>query len=243
MANYFIFNGQSSAELGIKIKSKTIYSAGKSDLSLTSIPGRNGDIVSSNGRFTNGTVSYTCFLPAKSIAELSTKTRNVRKWLFVESDKYHWLSDSYDPTFIRKAIFNSKLDITDQVNKIGNFTITFSCHPMRYLQSGLESQTIASGATLFNPYPFNSKPYLKINGNGNGTITIQSENNTKSWTISSISGYIECDSDLMNFYKGTALKNTNVTGTGYPELESGNNTITFSGGITSVEIIPRWWCV
>lgn len=99
MANFFIFNGQSSLELGIKIISKNIYSSGKRDLSLVSIPGRDGDLVNSNNRFANTTVSYTCFLPAKSIEELTTKVRNVKKWLFSEMDSYHKLTDSYDPDF------------------------------------------------------------------------------------------------------------------------------------------------
>ena len=44
----------------------------------------------------------------------------------------------------------------------------------------------------------------------------------------------------MNFYKGTLLKNSDVVGDKFPTLAYGANTITFSGGITSVEIIPRW---
>ena len=243
MSNYFIFNGQSSDELGIKIKSKSIYGSNKPDVTLISIPGRSGDVVSSNNRIANGTVSYVCFLPAKSISELSVKMRNVRKWLYTEPDRYHWLSDSYDPSFLRKAIYNSKLDVTDQANRIGSFTVSFSVHPMRYLEEGLEAVAVSSGDSLFNPYPFTSKPYLKIYGNGAGVLTVQSESNTKSWQIANIDGYVECDSDLMSFYKGSSLKNSNVTGTGYPELEAGENTITFSGGITSIEIIPRWWCV
>ena len=39
----------------------------------------------------------------------------------------------------------------------------------------------------------------------------------------------------------TELKNDMVTGEGFPELLPGNNNISFDGGITSVEIIPRWW--
>ena len=29
----------------------------------------------------------------------------------------------------------------------------------------------------------------------------------------------------------------------FPKLVPGSNTISFSGGITSVEIIPRWWTI
>lgn len=243
MGSYFVFDGQSSEELGLKIKSKSVYGAGKPDVALTAIPGRNGEVVTNNKRIANCAVSYACFAPASGQAELATKMRNVRKWLFSGIGKYCWLSDSYEPGFLRKAVYNSKLDVTDQACRIGSFTVTFSCHPMRYLEEGLASATVPNGGSLFNPYPFASKPYLKITGSGSGTLSIQTEGVTRTWSFSSIDGYVECDSDLMNFYKGTALRNSIVTGSGYPELAPGENVLTYSGGITKVEVAPRWWCV
>ena len=235
-----VFNGTSSDELGVRIISKNVYSSPKYDITLVSIPGRDGEIVSDNGRFPNVTVSYSCFLPAKSIDELAIKIRNVKKWLYSDPGKYHDLSDSFDSQFYRKAIFNSKLDVTDQISKIGVFTITFSCYPFKYAESGDERLILETGDEIFNPYPFNSKPYLKINGSGTGTLRIENETEITSWVISNIDGYVECDSELMNFYKGTLLKNSDVVGDKFPTLAYGANTITFSGGITSVEIIPRW---
>ena len=243
MSNYFVFNGTSSLELGIKIKSKNTYSSGKRDLSLVSIPGRDGDLVNSNKRFVNSTVSYTCFLPAKTIAELSTKIRNVKKWLFVDSDSYHELTDSYDESFSRFAIFNSKLDIADEANRIGTFTITFSCKPFRYLISSLEAEEVTTGSTLYNPFPFTSKPYIKITGNGNISLNISNSKGTKVYQFKNVDGYVECDSELMNCFKATVLKNNDFIADDFPHLEYGDNTITFTGSVTKVEIIPRWWCL
>ena len=66
--NYFIYNGISSKDMGVRISSKNIFSAPKYDLAFQSIPGRDGDLISHNGRFPNLMVSYTFFIPAKSIA-------------------------------------------------------------------------------------------------------------------------------------------------------------------------------
>ena len=60
------------------------------------------------------------------------------------------------------------------------------------------------------------------------------------WRFETLNGYTECDSELMNYYHDTTLKNDKVTGDGFPTFEYGENHIEFSGGITSVEIIPRW---
>ena len=234
--SYFIFNGISSESMGIRIKSKNVYSAPKYDVTLTAIPGRDGELISPNGRFGNVSVSYTCFLPAKSIVELSDKLTKVKNWLYTEPNKYHDLTDSYDVRFMRKALFNSKLDISDECMKIGVFTISFSCKPLRYLASGLTKQTFSGAVVLTNEFNFTAKPYIKINGRGKGTLTI----NNKVWNFEMLNGYTECDSELMNYYHDTTLKNDTVTGDGFPELVHGENRIEFGGGITSIEIIPRW---
>ena len=238
--SYFIYNGTKSSDLGVFIQSKNIYSSPKYDASLISIPGRNGDLISPGGRFGNASVSYTCFVSAKTIEELSDKMTAVKAWLYKEPGEYHDLSDSYDTKFKRSAFFNSKLDIADEAKKIGTFTVTFSCMPQRYL---IESLTIEAHTTSFsvsNPYPLNAKPYIKISGSGNVSFAIQSGGTNRIWNIKDVDGYIECDSELMNFYKGTTPKNDTVTGTGFPTFLPGNNTVSFGGGITSVDIIPRW---
>ena len=227
--------------MGVKISGKNIFSAPKYDLSFQAIPGRDGELINSNNRFPNATVSYTCFIPAKSIQELSEKVTAVKAWLYTEPDRYHTLMDSYDTVFFRKAVFNNKLDIADQVNKIGVFTVNFSCHPYRYSHVGqLLTKHSTSGFVLSNPYPFNAKPYLKLNGSGTGKLTIQTPTKTDVWTFTTLNGYTECDSELMNFYHGANPKNDTVSGEGFPILYPGNNTISFDGGITSIEVRPRW---
>lgn len=238
--SYFTFNNISSESLGVHIQSKNVYSAPKFDVTLTAIPGRNGDLINPNGRFANVNISYTCFVAAKSIAELSSKITAIKNWLYTEPDKYHALTDSFDSGFKRYAVFNSKLDISDEINKIGVFTVSFSCKPYRYLLSGETRETHTTSFSLINPYQFIAKPYLKIYGTGTGQLVFQNSGVNKVWNFTSLDGYIECDSELMNFYKGTVLKNNLVSGPSFPELGVGNTTISFSGGITKVDIIPRW---
>ena len=229
MANFFIFNGQSSLELGIRIKDKNIFSAPKYDMSLVSVPGRNGDLVNSNKRFNNAIVSYTCFVPAKSITELSTKLRNIKKWLYEDVDSYHELTDSYEPDFMRYAIFNSKLDISDTANKIGTFTIQFSCHPFKYLISSMEEIDLERGMTVYNPYPFPAKPLIRLMGDqvNRFQFSIANSKGTKQWTVEPFIGAIKIDSELMTCFYETVLMNETVSGDGFPVLEPGLNTINF----------------
>ena len=238
--NYFNFNGHSSTEFDIRIQKKNVYSGPKRDVTLTSIPGRNGDIVYSNKRYSNVNVSYTCFVIAKSKEELESKITDIKNWLYKEADSYHDLIDSYNQDFKRIAIFNNKLDITDEVSKIGTFTITFSCKPLRYLLRGLEVLSFTGNAELTNPYITSSKPYIKIYGNGDGRLILQNSEGNHIWNITDIDEYIEFDSELMSAFKDTILQNTLVSGEGFPELVEGLNTLSFDGDITRIDIIPRW---
>lgn len=346
--NYFEYNGVKSSAMGLRIKSKNVYSSPKFDSQFVSVPGRNGDLIVSNNRYENIQVSYNVFLPAKSIDELSEKLQKVKSLLYSQPTGYLTLTDSYDKKFFRKAVFASSLDIEDEFNKIGVFTISFNCKPFKYSFDGnlphsikgttnrnlifcrmdgsnsvnswdnrwnqtadltisdndnlfvmnnnswsegywdrySPSQTNTvylkvnenwkkdnarfavytfgeggehwysmtnvdgdiysavlpspSYTTLENPYQFESKPYIRVFGNGDGSLAIESQNGRQQWDFKSIDEYLEIDSEQMNFYKDTVLKNDTVTGSGFPTLAPGENKFILGGGVTSLSVFPRW---
>lgn len=241
--NYFEYKGIRSSDMGLRIESKNVFSGPEYEVDFLSIPGRDGDLIAGSGRFPNVQVTYSVFIPAKTISELSQKITAVKAWLYSGLNSYHTLSDTYDTTFFRHAVFAGKLDIEDELNRIGIFTISFSCKPFRYDAAGTESITLATGDVLLNPYPFSSKPILRIEGSRKGVLTIQSEGSNATWNFTAIDEYIEVDSEQMNFYKDAEPKNDTVSGDGFPLLYPGENTVTFSGGITAVSVIPRWCCL
>ena len=123
--------------------------------------------------------------------------------------------------------------------------MTFNCKPFKYSYEG--QQTIAAdGANLSvtNPYAFVSKPYIKLYGSGAVTLSVQPESQgMTAWTISGIDEYIEIDSELMNCYKGTVLKNDILSGEVFPVLKPGTTTIACAGNVQRIEVIPRWCCL
>lgn len=239
--NSFTYNGVNSYDMGLRIESKNVFSAPNYDQKFQSIPGRDGDLLLPNGRFPNVQVTYSVFLPAKTLAQLQEKITAVKAWLYTEPDRYHELRDSYDTGTFRRAVINNALDIEDQLNKIGVFTVSFSCMPFKYLDSGQETITLTnSSTTLMNPTAFAAKPLLRVNGSGEGRISIQNSGGNMHWDITDIDGYVEIDSEQMNCYKGVEPKNDCVEGNGFPILRPGANKIIFAGDITSVTITPRW---
>lgn len=50
------------------------------------------------------------------------------------------------------------------------------------------------------------------------------------------------DSEVQNAYDGTTNKNNSISiSGGFPVLEHGESLISYGGGITAVNITPRWW--
>ena len=87
-----------------------------------------------------------------------------------------------------------------------------------------------------NPTQWPSKPRLEITMSGAGTLTV----NGKTWSIGAYTGTLICDSEIMDWYDAGALKNSLVSGDGFPEFQPGENVITYTGGITKVVATPRW---
>ena len=244
---YFTYNGRSSADFGLHIERKDVFSAPSYDAEFISIPGRSGDIINPNRRFANIKVTYTVFLARKNIAALAAVLRDIKGWLYSEPDRYHEITDSYDAEYFRYGVISGNLDIEEQLNKIGCFTVTFNCKPFKYSFAG--QKTISMNITGFpvnNPTAFDSKPYIKLYSSSSTPITLVVQakgQETLTWNISSIDKYIEIDSEKMTCFKDTVLKNDTITGEGFPIFKPGITNIICNGPVNRVEIIPRWCCL
>ena len=241
---YFTYNGRSSADFGLHIEEKDVFSAPEYDAEFISIPGRSGDIINPNRRFANIKVTYTVFLARKNAAALASVLRDIKGWLYSEPDRYHEITDSYDAEYFRYGVISGNLDIEEQLNKVGSFTVTFNCKPYKYSFAGQQMVSVDSTSiSVTNPTAFESRPYIKLYGSEAVTLNISSGSSTTSWTISAINEYIEIDSELMNCFKGTVLKNDAVKGTEFPVFKPGVCTINCTGDVTRIEVIPRWCCL
>lgn len=147
--SYFTYNGRSSAEFGLHIEKKDVFSAPEYDAEFISIPGRSGDIINPNRQFSNIKVTYTVFLARKNIAALAAVLRDIKGWLYSEPDRYHEITDSYDAEYFRYGVISGNLDIEEQLNKVGSFTVTFNCKPYKYSFAGQETVS-ANAHELWN---------------------------------------------------------------------------------------------
>ncbi len=234
--HYFNFNGVSSLEYDLFIRSKGTYNAPERDVTYQSIPGKNGDLLIDNGRYKNISIPYKVALLPASHADIAERSRKIKRWL-LGSVGYYRLSDSYDDRYFRLAAHTTALEIEEVLPRYGEMELNFNCKPQRYSFDGQRSRKITAPTTLINPERFASYPYIKITGSGNISLHI----NNDTFSFVGVDGYIEIDSELMNAYKGTVSQNNKMTAASFPTLAADENLIQWTGNVTSVEIAPKWW--
>lgn len=238
---YFLLNGESSLDCGIIIESKNIYGAPERDFSRVEVPGRNGDLLLDNGRFRNREVSYTCTIKPQAGQTLSDAAKAIKVRLLKDGIAYRTLSDSYEPDYFRMASYNAALDVEQWAIILGRAEIVFDCEPERYSFAGQNPVTLDAPGSITNPEAFAALPLIKVNGSGAGNLYV----GDAIITIAAIDGHIAIDSKAMNAYKDTTNQNGVITlnSAGFPRLGTGETAISWDGGITSLDIIPRWWTI
>ena len=230
-----IFNGISSNDLHIQVQTEPDYDFPEKDYEVTHVPGRNGDIVIDQGSWQNVSRKYNLAMDAGKISYTEVASKIVQ-WLHSASG-YARLEDSYEPDFYRMAMYKDSGSISNIYNKAGQIEIEFTCKPQRYFKSGEIADIFTTSTEYRNPTDFPAKPLIKIHGSGSGTVKI----GAYTVTINDILDGMVVDSEQQDTYKDQTNCNSKVYITEYPKLIAGNNAISISGGVTSIEIIPRWW--
>ena len=165
--NSITFGEVNSADYGIYISGEGVFNAPKRDVEMISIPGRNGAFALDKGRFENIEVTYPAFNFEPD--DYATFAQNLSDFRNAISSLrgYQRLTDTFHPNEYRMATYISGLEVKPiKYNTASEFNIAFDCKPQRYLLSGEEAVTVASGGTLTNPTLFDASPMLEVEGYG-----------------------------------------------------------------------------
>ena len=232
-------NGITSTSIGLVVEVPPDYEIPERIYEKTPVPGRNGEVVMDTGSFSNVDRTYQVAIGQED-GDFSVLSNKIAGWLY-SGIGYVRLEDSYEPLYYKEAMYIGTNSIANILQQAGRATLTFNRKPQRFLKTG-DTPIIATGSkTITNPTSYTSKPIIKINGNGSGVVNIGQYR----ITISTLNGYMYVNSDIEDCYKDAFL-NTNeyvTLSNGFPMLHPGNTQITFSGGISSVEVVPRWWVI
>lgn len=204
---------------------------------VTPIPGSSRELVEMEDAWESYDQPYSMFVGDGTPDSIQEALNDVARVLYKTGLQV--LLDDYEPDYFRLAYYQGPFDVENRYTRLGKFDITFRCRPERFLISGNEAITVSSGDTLINPTAFAAKPLIHIEGSGSGTVTVAG-------TVMSFTGlvdFVNVDCDKMDVYRQPAENKNNLMTGNFPVLPSGENTISFTGGITSVTITPRYWVI
>lgn len=167
------FDGVDSTQYGVYITGEAVYNAPMRDVEMIEIPGRNGAYALDKGRFTNIEVTYPAGIYGKDESEFAQAISDFRNALCSRKG-YCRLTDGYNSSEYRMAVYSSGLEVSPALLKAGQFDITFNCKPQRFLTSGETQSNVTSGGTITNPTLFESHPLLFVDGYGDFDINGES---------------------------------------------------------------------
>ena len=114
--------------------------------------------------------------------------------------------------------------------------VTFELQPLAYINEKVTIEITETGKKgIINQYNAKAYPYMKIHGSGSGNLYF----NNEIITFTNIDEYVELDSELEECYKDTSNCNKYMIGN-FPVFNEGINEVDYDGGITYIEITPRW---
>lgn len=122
-------------------------------------------------------------------------------------------------------------DIENEMAEYGVFDVMFTLRPFQYQDKA--STTLTAPGTIYNPGTETALPYIKVTGSGSITLDINGRDLSMTLT-----DYVEIDSELGYAFRGTEPADNLINGEP-PILTVGNNLISWTGTVTSVEVKYR----
>ena len=235
MANFvrggFSFNGVSNH--GILIQHRPSFSSHKRDAEQQHIYGLNGDWLSTYDSYTNGEETIK-FLKKGNSREEQLQNEQAIKELF-DVDNYVEMIFWYDPTRLRFVYPTSLPKFEYGYGNHTVFTVDFTYKPLRYDVEN-NYKLFTQRGTFYNPYKHISLPTFRINGNGDIQLIV----NGIPFSVVDIDGHIDINSETYTATRDSENANRLVKSLDFPYFNPGNNTIVWSGDVTSIEV---WgWC-
>ncbi len=222
---YFIFKGVSSRDYGV-LEQNPMPPKSMQTHKTVVIPNRIEPLFEDSREFSPITINAVLGITDKS------KIDGIYGWLHGEGD----LIFSNDLGKFYKATCYSEIMPQYMSARFGKIPIKFLCKPFRYAVEN-EPITLNSPQTLAIGGSYPCEPVYKIYGSGNINFIVNGE----TLQIKDVLEHITIDTNRLIAYKNDTVLVNKTVGL-YPMLGVGDNSISWTGTVSKVEIVKneRW---
>lgn len=226
-----LHDGKSINELGATMTERPPLPSPELRVEFKEVPGRHGSLTDIDA-YSDVTFSVEYnVLENKNIKPLIRQIRGFLSFTktiqFTDDDVYY------------KVKHTRILEATSEIEEYGLFTVEYVCDPFQY-QIDVEDINITKKQIITNTGTVESEPLYIIKGSGLGKLIVNDDELDLIDLKEDEELYL--DAELLLAYSKDDLKNNRnfkIHGR-IPNLKVGQNSISFSGGITSLTVNGRW---
>ena len=227
--DWFTWKGTRCTDYGIHVVQQPEIVRPPERATFTSVPGRSGTLTTLEGVDVYDDFLLTVECTISDTSQLNT----ILSWL--KGDDKVTFANRQGGFYYARIVNQISLEQILRGNPHRRFVVTFRCQPFFYL-TGVANITVnASGTYVNNPSAIFSEPVLKITLTGDAQISVGSTY----FEFTGLTGIVTVDTPLMETYINYTSYNNNMSGD-FPTLMSGQNIITWAGGVTRIVITPNW---
>lgn len=236
---YFVLEGINSEDVGMIIQDRSQLNAPRRKQNAIQPYGYSGSLIIDEEAYEDSEMELILWVNGKDDKEASEKREKI--FYMFDSGRYLEFIPYWDPDKIHRVRVDTPLLFTPKYWHLGGqpFSITLAVAPYKYY-TGYSNTVLTSPGTINNPKLDSSKPIIKVVGSGSITLTVNGE----AFRMQDIQSEIILDSQMSFAYReptGSIINdNDKIFTREYPVLKPGNNTISWTGSVTRVEIEPRW---
>lgn len=206
-------------------------------IKVTPIAGSNEEVVEMEDAWDCYDQPYSFYVADGSADFVQEAMNEVARVIYKKG--WQTLVDEYEPDYFRLAYYKGGFDAENRHTILGKFDLVFRCRPERFLNSGNYPAAFSSGNKIVNPTAYTAKPLIHVTGSGSGTVTVAG----KTMSFTDMVDYLNVDCEKQDVYRLPTENKNNLMSGEFPILPSGESEITFTGGITGVEITPRFFVI
>lgn len=229
MNDWFLWKGRRCTEFGIHVLKPPDIIRPQERVTFTSVPGRSGTLTTLEGPdvYDDFLVTVECIISGLD------RLNELSKWI-KGSDKVTF-ANRQGGFFYAHVVNQISFEQILRGNPHRRFVVNFRCQPFFYLSNVADITLTVSGTYVHNPGSVSAEPVIKVTLTGDAQITVGGSY----FELTGLTGVVTIDTPLLETYQNYNTRNSHMSGD-YPTLLTGQNIITWSGGVSQMVITPNW---